>query len=169
MYSTWRSDESSGYCDLHRRCLTGFSPEARRNEVCEILGDRPVKEAAGESRGGAFGWTEVDRESFDGRYGRVEAILRVGLSIQLASAERCDQGTSLTRIEGLKKIQGGVKRYSQACHAPIADRLGRAQGVASRKREISTAGDPISDNDDSTVIAAGAVGKSLIVRGTLHL
>lgn len=81
MYSTWRSDESRGYCDLHRRCLkpTAFSVDDRRNDECECeaLGERPRKDGAGERRGSPFVFGfEVDRESFEGRYGRVEAIVR---------------------------------------------------------------------------------------------
>lgn len=43
--------------------------------MCELLGERPTKEAAGDSRGSPFvlGF-EVDRESVDGRYGSVVAI-----------------------------------------------------------------------------------------------
>jgi hypothetical protein len=69
MYSTWRSGESTGYCDLHRRCLkpTAFSADVRRVEECEPLGDRPMKDGAGDSRGRPFVLGFVERVSFDGR------------------------------------------------------------------------------------------------------
>lgn len=77
IYSTWRSGESSGYCDLHRRCLypAEFSVDVRRKDIWEPLGERPTNDGEGESRGRplVFG-LEVDRESFDGRYGSVVAI-----------------------------------------------------------------------------------------------
>lgn len=76
MYSTWRSGESSGYCDLHRRGLepTALSVDERRSDLREPLGERPTKEAAGDSRGSPFVLGFVDKESFDGRYGSVVAI-----------------------------------------------------------------------------------------------
>lgn len=79
MYSTCRSDESRGYCDLHRRCLkpTAFSVEDRWSDLCECeaLGERPRKDGAGERRGSPLVLgLEVDRESFEGRYGKVLAI-----------------------------------------------------------------------------------------------
>lgn len=69
IYSTWRSGESSGYCDLHRRGLkpAACSVDVRRNDAFELLCERPTKEVAGESRGSSlvlgFG---ADKESFDG-------------------------------------------------------------------------------------------------------
>jgi hypothetical protein len=79
MYSTWRSGESRGYCALHRRGLkldTAFSADVRRYEPCELLGERPIKEAAGDNRGRPLVWRlfEAERESLDGRYGSVVAI-----------------------------------------------------------------------------------------------
>lgn len=79
IYSTWRSGESSGYCDLQRRGLkleVAFSVDARLKEPCELLGERPIKEAAGESLGRPLVWRlcEAERESFDGRKGSVVAI-----------------------------------------------------------------------------------------------
>lgn len=79
MYSTWRSGESSGYCALQRRGLKpefAWSVDVLRKEPCELLGERPIKEAAGESRGRPLVWRlfEAERESFDGRYGSVVAI-----------------------------------------------------------------------------------------------
>lgn len=61
MYSTWRSGESRGYCDLHRRglelllVLCGIATwfDGRRNEVWE-LGDRLSTEGEGVSRGKPF-------------------------------------------------------------------------------------------------------------------
>lgn len=62
MNSTWRSVESNGYCDLHRRgfddlalCgiatrLTGALSDGRRNDVCE-LGDRFSFDGDGVNRG----------------------------------------------------------------------------------------------------------------------
>ena len=79
MYSTWRSGESSGYCALQRRGLkleAAFPVDVLLKEPCELLGERPIKETAGESRGTPLVWRlfEAERESFDGRYGIVVAI-----------------------------------------------------------------------------------------------
>jgi hypothetical protein len=48
----------------------------RRVEERELLGERPMKEGAGDSRGRPFVLGFVDRFSLDGRYGRADAILR---------------------------------------------------------------------------------------------
>lgn len=78
MYSTWRSGESSGYWDLHRRGFapTALSVDVRLNDAWDPLGDRRTKEVDGESRGSplVLGF-EVDSESFEGRYGSVVAIV----------------------------------------------------------------------------------------------
>ena len=82
MNSTWRSEESNGYCDLHRRglddleklCGIATRSDGRRNDACE-LGERFTTEGEGVSRGNVLvlGRLEDDASS-DGRCGNVEAI-----------------------------------------------------------------------------------------------
>lgn len=88
MNSTWRSGESRGYCDLHRRglddleelCGIATRSDGRRNDACE-LGERFITEGEGVSRGNVLvlGRLEAvplpgDDASSDGRCGKVEAI-----------------------------------------------------------------------------------------------
>lgn len=90
MYSTWRSGESTGYCDLHRRGLwpATLSADVRRVEECEPLGERPTKEGAGDSRGRPFVLGFVDRVSFDGRYGSVDAMIESREGCSVSGGER---------------------------------------------------------------------------------
>lgn len=89
MNSTWRSEESNGYCDLHRRGLelcgiaTVFAytfSDGRRNNVWE-LGERLSTDGDGVSRGSPLGLARLevapDPESVstEDRYGSVLVIL----------------------------------------------------------------------------------------------
>lgn len=55
IYSTCRSGEFRGYCDLHRRrgfdTCSIFSADGRCNDVVELAGDRLRTEGDGDSRG----------------------------------------------------------------------------------------------------------------------
>lgn len=90
MNSTWRSEESNGYCDLHRRGLelceiaTVFAyvfSDGRRSNVWE-LGERLSTDGDGVSRGNALGFARLDvapdpeSVSSDGRYDSVLVIFK---------------------------------------------------------------------------------------------
>jgi hypothetical protein len=67
MYSTWRSDESKGYCDLHRRDFEArgaarWSAEGRRTDL-ELLGALFLTtEGDGDNRGKPLDFEGFDRE-----------------------------------------------------------------------------------------------------------
>lgn len=57
MYSTWRSGESRGYCDLHRRTLVPgvpFSIDRRCTDLRALLGGRPMNDGEGDSLWASF-------------------------------------------------------------------------------------------------------------------
>ena len=93
MNSTWRSEESNGYCDLHRRGLElcGIAmvfaymfSDGRRSNVWE-LGERLRTDGDGVSRGSPLGLARLDvatgpeSVSSDGRYGSVLVIFEGGI------------------------------------------------------------------------------------------
>lgn len=143
MYSTWRSDESRGYWDLHRRCLKApaLSVEERWNDrwECEALGERPRNEGAGERRGSPLVLGLVDKESLEGRYGRVLAIvggrgrLRKLRGVETDAPRKKGRGTCLCAVKS--SSFSGVRSRINAEPAQIWWFRGHF-----RKRAISTAG-----------------------------